>query len=171
MKYITCAMHDWHANRSSIDMLIARHTTTTNSISHVSFIEVSFLSYMLHCKRCHKPECSPSDQISWLCSWGWVTYTPAFRHYSDVIMTMMASQITNLTFFCSIVYSGADQRKYYSSASLAFVRGIHRGPVNSPHKGPVSWEMFPIDDVIMIHVRQVNSSVSITRPQIFISYE
>ena len=36
-----------------------------------------------------------------------------------------------------------------SSASLAFVRGIHRWPVNSPHKGPVTWKMFPYDHVIM----------------------
>ena len=44
---------------------------------------------------------------------------------------------------------GADQRKHQSSASLAFVRGIHRRPVNSPHKGPVTRKMFPFDDVIM----------------------
>ena len=49
----------------------------------------------------------------------------------------------------STVYSGADQRKYQSSASLAFVRGIHRWPVNSPHKWPVTREMFPFDDVII----------------------
>ena len=47
-------------------------------------------------------------------------------------------------------YSGADQRKQQSSASLAFVRGIHRRPVNSPHKRPVTLKMFPFDDVIMI---------------------
>ena len=47
----------------------------------------------------------------------------------------------------SIVY--ADQRKHQSSASLAFVRGIHRSPVNSPHKGPVTWKMCPFDDIIM----------------------
>ena len=47
-------------------------------------------------------------------------------------------------------YSGADQRKYQSSASLAFVGGIHRWPVNSPHKWPVTRKMFPFDDVIMI---------------------
>ena len=41
------------------------------------------------------------------------------------------------------------QRKHQSSASLAFVRGIHRRPVNSPHKWPVTWKMFPFDDVIM----------------------
>ena len=53
-------------------------------------------------------------------------------------MSAMASQITSLTIVCSNVYSGADQRKYQSSASLAFVRGIHRWPMNSPHKGQVT---------------------------------
>ena len=47
-------------------------------------------------------------------------------HYIDVIMTTVASQITSLTIVYSIVYSDADQRKHQSSASLAFVRGIHR---------------------------------------------
>ena len=47
-------------------------------------------------------------------------------HYTDVIMIMMASQITSLTVVYSTVYSDADQRKHQSSASLAFVWGIHR---------------------------------------------
>ena len=67
-------------------------------------------------------------------------------------MDAMASQITSLTIVYSIVYSDADQRKHQSSASLAFVRGIHRGPGNSPHKWPVTRKMFPFDDVIMIKV-------------------
>ena len=70
-------------------------------------------------------------------------------HYIDVTMTAMACQITSLTVVYSSVYSGADQRKHQSSASLAFVRRIHRWPVNSPHKGPVTRKMFPFDDVIM----------------------
>ena len=64
-------------------------------------------------------------------------------------MGAMASQIISLTFVFSTVYSGADQRKHQSYASLAFVRGIHRWPMNSPHKWPVTREMFPFDDVIM----------------------
>ena len=71
-----------------------------------------------------------------------------WEHYSDVIISAMASQINSLT----IVYStgsGADQRKHQISASLASVRGIHRWPVNSPHKGPVTRNMFPFDDIIM----------------------
>ena len=71
-----------------------------------------------------------------------------WNHYCDVIMAEIASQITSLTVVYLTVYS--DQRKHKSSASLAFVRGIHRWPVNSPHKGPVTRKMFPFDDVIMI---------------------
>ena len=71
-------------------------------------------------------------------------------HYGDVIMTRMASQITSLAIVYSTVYSGADQSKHQSSASLAFVWEIHRGPVNFPHKWPVTRKMFPFDDVIMI---------------------
>ena len=70
-------------------------------------------------------------------------------HYNDVIMSMLSSQITSLTVVYSTIYSGTDQRKHQSSASLAFVRGIHRWPLNSPHKGPVTRKMFPFDDVIM----------------------
>ena len=67
-------------------------------------------------------------------------------------MSMMASQIINITIVYSTVYSGADQRKYQSSALLTFVRGIHRSPVNAPHKWPVARKMFPFDDVIMFSV-------------------
>ena len=63
------------------------------------------------------------------------------NHYNDVIMSSKASQITSLTIVYSTVYSDADQRKHQSSASLAFVQGIH--------KWPVMWKMFPFDDVIM----------------------
>ena len=71
-------------------------------------------------------------------------------HYDDVIMGSITSQITSLTIVYSSVYSGADQRKHQSYASLAFVWGIHRRPVNSPHKGPVTRKMFDFDDVIMM---------------------
>ena len=71
-------------------------------------------------------------------------------HYCDVIIGAMASQITSLTIAYSSIHSGADGRKHQSSASLAFVRGIHRWPMNSLHKGPVTRKMFPFDDVSMI---------------------
>ena len=85
-----------------------------------------------------------------------VNFTHAFQgyftHYSDVIMGAIASQITSPTIVYSTVYSDTDQRKRQSSASLAFVRGIHRSPVNSPHKWPVTRKMRPFDDVIMLHL-------------------
>ena len=72
------------------------------------------------------------------------------HHYGDVIMDAIASQITSLTIVYSTVYSDADQRKHQSSASLAFVQGIHRGRLNSPHKWTVTPKTFLFDDVIMI---------------------
>ena len=71
------------------------------------------------------------------------------KHYTDVTMSPMASQITSPGVVYSTVYSGADQRKHQSSVSLTFVRRIHRGPMNSPHKRPVTRKMFPFDDAIM----------------------
>ena len=66
----------------------------------------------------------------------------ACHHYNDVIMSVMASQITSLTIVYSTVYSSTGERKHQSST----------WPANSPHKGPVTRKMFPFDDVIMIRV-------------------
>ena len=64
-------------------------------------------------------------------------------------MGVVESQIASLAIVYSTVYSGVDWRKHQSSASLAFVWGIHWWPVNSPHKWPVTQKRFPFDDVIM----------------------
>ena len=66
-------------------------------------------------------------------------------------MDAITSQITSLTIVYSTVYSGVDQRKHQSSASLAFVRGIH-APVTGEFPAAQmasNAEMFPLDDVIM----------------------
>ena len=63
-------------------------------------------------------------------------------HYNGVILSAMASQIT--------VYARWRSKKHQSSATLAFVRELHRRPVNSPHKGPVTRKMFLFDDVIIV---------------------
>ena len=57
---------------------------------------------------------------------------------------------TTLMIVYSTICSFPNQRRHQSSASLAFVRGIHWWPVNSPHKGPVMWKIFPFDDVIIL---------------------
>ena len=72
-----------------------------------------------------------------------------FEHYGDVIMSTIAFKITSLTIVYSTIYSDAVQRKHQSSASLAFVRGIHRGPDEFPAQMASKAKMFPFDDVIM----------------------
>ena len=90
-------------------------------------------------------------------------------HCSDVIMGTITSQITSLTTVYSDVYSDTDQRKYQSPASLTFVRRIHRGPVNSPHKGPVRgkcshwWRHHDI--VHSLHFSQSPDSPGLTSPR------
>ena len=75
-------------------------------------------------------------------------YNLCFIHYGYV-MSAMASQVTSVSMVCPAICSGAEQGKHQSSLSLAFVRGIHRWPVNSPYKRPVTWKMFSFDDVII----------------------
>ena len=125
----------------------------------------------------HWPPCDATMMDTAKFVWQWsggtdvkLTISMAFRpmawhaqrvrsHYDDIKMGTMPPQITSLTIVYSTFYSGADQSKHQSSASLAFVWGIHRGPVNSPHKWPVTRKMFPFDDVIMI-----NGYVFVKRP-------
>ena len=72
-----------------------------------------------------------------------------YGHYSDVIMSTMASQITEESIVCAPVCSGAD-KKHQSSVSLSFGRGIYRWPVDSPHNGPETRKIFSFDDIILI---------------------
>ena len=86
------------------------------------------------------------------------TFNAEWWHYNDVILSSMASKITSPTIVYSTVYSDTDKRKHQSSATLAFVRGIRRWPVNSPHRGPVTRKKFTFDDVIMDHALAMMSS-------------
>ena len=70
-----------------------------------------------------------------------VDYPKTLIHYNDVIMDSMTSQITSLTIVYSVVYSGEDQRRHQSSASLVFVREMHR---SLPRKMASNAENFSI---------------------------
>ena len=98
-------------------------------------------------------QCNPIPSINHL-QHGWIPRLDLVAilnsHYNDVIMSTLASQITSLPIVYSVVYLRRKSKKHQSSASLAFVMGIHRWSVNSPHKGPVTRKMFPFDDVIML---------------------
>ena len=56
----------------------------------------------------------------------------------------------------SAVCWGADQRKHQSSPSLSVVRGIHRLPVNSSHKGPETGKCFHLMTSSWVPIRQKN---------------
>ena len=77
----------------------------------------------------------------------WINGGLCPERYNDVIMGMIASQITSLTIVYSIVYSGADKRKHQSSASLAIVRGFHRDQWIPHTNGQLREKCF--DDIIM----------------------
>ena len=126
-----------------------------SNFCHFSPILIRYLLFDFLCgntpytKNIHTVRTVSCFVLLW--SWSVLSHSPSLlnEHYSDVIMSAIASQITSLTIVYSTVYSGADQRKHQWSPSLAFVRGIYRWPVNSPHIGPVTRAMFQFDDVIM----------------------
>ena len=107
-------------------------------------------NFMTHIHRSSTCHCLPVRLV--------VLVTPT--HYSEVIISAMASQITGVTIVYTTACSGTDQRKHQSSASLTFVRGIHQWTVNSPHKGPVTRNMIRFDDAIIVYVfpEEVSSS-------------
>ena len=72
-----------------------------------------------------------------------------FFHYNGVIMSEIASQITSLAIVYSTVYSRHRSKETSKRRVTGLLRGIHRWPVNSPHKGPIMRKMFPFDDVII----------------------
>ena len=119
-------------------------------LNNESYNEKSIFENILEILLCYKTLTTVfiESWSLWNCSFLW---SQKYQdHYNDIIMSAMASQIISLMIVYSNVYSGGNQRKHKSSASLAFVRGIHWWLVNSPHKGAVTWKMFPFDNVIMI---------------------
>ena len=120
----TWIIHLYGMLQSVVMVCITQHR------NHLSTLWNLYISHILHC----------NDSIEML-------FQCTSDHYRYIIMGVVASQITSLTIVYSTVYWGADQRKHQSSASLAFVRVMW--PVNSPHKWPITPNMFPFDDVII----------------------
>ena len=80
----------------------------------------------------------------------WWLWSNKGVYYSDAIMSTMTSQITGVLIVCLTICSEADQRKHQRSVSLAYVRGIHRWPMDSFHKGLVKRKIFPFGGVMML---------------------
>ena len=87
-------------------------------------------------------------------------------HYDDVIMSAMASQITSLTVVYWTVYSDADKKKHQSSASLAFVWGIHRDRWIPRTKGQLRGKCFHL--MTSSWFRLTNCRFSMKKPQLII---
>ena len=87
---------------------------------------------------------------NYICAQSFIPPSDESVEYSGRTRLILCLLITRVSNVGSTVCSGGDQRKHdQSSTSLAFVRGIHWWPVDSPHKGPVMRKMFPFDDIIM----------------------
>ena len=135
MYVITYPCWEWSYSILSIGVSDLHNAVVTNNV----FESIKTFEFDMTCVA----------SFSLMCVLWWINLMNTTVHYDDVIMSMMVDQITGLAIVYAIIYLSADQRKHQSSALLAFVRGIHRRPVNSPHKGPVTPKMFPFDDVIM----------------------
>ena len=96
-------------------------------------------SYLINSSRYQIYVCR--SMIKWLISPVLIYLVKSHSHFSDVDVSSMVFQITAVLLACPTVCSGVDQRKYQSYASLAFVRGNHRRPMDSPNKGPVTRKM------------------------------
>ena len=105
---------DWRRRRAHYDVIVMRYSTHSPVVCGMCALE-------------------SVDSIE----------TKRSEHDRGVIMSTKVSQITGVSIICLTVCLGEDQRKHQSSTSLAFVRGIHRWQVGSPHKGPVTRKMFP----------------------------
>ena len=140
-------------------MILSAYSAGVAQWRHVSFTrqgtsednEISNKIQVFRFKKIHlkilSPNFSPFLQAS--ASQVVVIGYMVFMYYSDTIMSAMASKITGVSIAYSTVCSCTDQAKHQSSAPVAFVRGIHRWPVNSPHKWSVTRKMFPFEYVIM----------------------
>ena len=70
-------------------------------------------------------------------------------------MDAMAPHITTVSIVSSTIFQ--EQLKELSKLRVTgLVRGIHRWPVDSPHKGPVTRKKFPLDDGIIFYVMSFN---------------
>ena len=124
---------DGHGRPSQVSSYVVLHKRSFSHKSHNAPVLLPPTTY-------HHSEQNCVNLCSEWCGVGYGTRGQAHcvicEHHNVVIMSAMASQITSLTTVSSSVYSGADQRKHQSSASLAFVRGIHGWPVPPPPPPP-----------------------------------
>ena len=99
------------------------------------------------------PSCSLWRHCNGWMTWKFSTPQEMCPRCAVVVVARLSIEFTHIFSLpfnlLTIAPVAKDQRKHQRPASLAFVRRIHRWPVNSPHKRPVMRKMFSFDDVIM----------------------
>ena len=146
MQSISCCFGHQKPRKSDIKTKIGcqQESACVSLQSHTCLCGCVFMSLMSDLKLCLRHFRVLQNILSYRTKL-WRQWT----HYSEVMMSAVTSQITGVSIVYSTVCSSADQRRHQSSASLAFMRGIHRWPLNSSHKGSVTLHIFSFDDVIM----------------------
>ena len=168
--------HNWHWNAPRLTQLVIDtpfdntwqlHATGLLRKINVSlgasckWFAGSFSATLYHIYR-HMPTYKTPTQYT-DCTCLAVLYRIYIKHYSDIMMSAMVSQITVASIVYSTVCSGADQRTYQISESLAFVSEIHWWPVNPLHKGSVTQKKVPFDDVTTLdYVTGTEASMQLT---------
>ena len=115
MLYVNCTAILW--------MIILGSLDPRTQVWEIQLIHHWLIKIIIGCELQRLVECNDSSAFS---NGSVKPISHTLVHYNDVIMITIGSQITSLTVVYSTVYSDADQRKHQSSASLAFVWGIHR---------------------------------------------
>ena len=165
-------MFSWNTSRKHID----KHWNTLTNILQTTILSLSFLwTFLIKWKIVKTCSQLSNRQFSiglgndlapqlWFMKWVdkvessfWrrLRFVNLLNEYYDLLqwrhneLDGVSNHRRHNCFVNSTICSGEDQRRHQSSASLAFARGIHRWPVNSPHKGPVTRKRFPFDDVII----------------------
>ena len=117
---------DWHKEKKNcLELISATHAFVYNQLICVGLLYSE--QFFNHCNgnvviSTTYPSLAALDAV-WQLP---VNDKNVVKHYNNIMMSAMASQITCVSVVCSIVCSGANQRKLQSSASLAFVREIYR---------------------------------------------
>ena len=127
------------------------HKTLLFLIMHArAMCHFQYYCYILRILERSLLHCTKNARVLWF-AFLVVDWYRSILQYSYVTVGAMASQITSISTVCPNICSGSHQRKYQSSGSLAFVRGIHRRQVDYPKKGPVTRKMLSYCDVIMVN--------------------
>ena len=133
-------------------------------------VESVFMSWHHHVQKWYACVSNISEHFTSVFSWAASLYQ--MNHYIDVIMSATPSQVPSITIVYSIVYSGADQRKHQSSASLASVTGEFPAQRTSNVENvSIWWRHHNSAVAVSIHQQNVSHADSYVYPSVWFIYD